>query len=147
VSAASGPRRRIVVGVDGSKPSVDALLWARVLAGATGAELEVITSWQYPTAYGMSTWPAEWSPAQDAATLLEDTLKLAYGEERPVGLRTTVVEGHPADVLFDASAGAELLVVGSRGHGGFTGLLIGATSAHCAEHASCSVFVAHTTPS
>jgi nucleotide-binding universal stress UspA family protein len=146
MSTMAADRRRIVVGVDGSKPSVDALLWARLMGRAMHAELDVITSWQYPAAYGMAGWASDWSPQGDAAALLEDTLRLAFAQDRPVGLRTTVMEGHAANALVNASTGAELLVVGSRGHGGFVGLLLGATSAHCAEHAACSVLIAHNAP-
>jgi nucleotide-binding universal stress UspA family protein len=139
-------RRRIVVGVDGSKSSVEALLWARLMGTTLGAELDVVTAWEYPVSYGVSGWLAEWDPSRDAGVLLEDTLRLAFGDVRPTGLTTIVREGHPANILVEASAGAELLVVGSRGHGGFVGLLIGATSSHCAEHAPCSVLVTHNAP-
>jgi nucleotide-binding universal stress UspA family protein len=142
----SSTRRRIVVGVDSSKASVEALLWARVLAPTLDAELDAVIAWEYPISYGVSAWAVEWDPAADAATVLEHTVALAFGDDRPAGLRTVVTEGHAANVLVEASSGAELLVVGSRGHGGFVGLLIGATSAHCAEHAECSVLVTHNAP-
>jgi nucleotide-binding universal stress UspA family protein len=58
-----------------------------------------------------------------------------------VKIRSVVAEGHAAQVLLDASEGAELLVVGSRGRGGFTGALLGSTSQHCAQHATCPVVV------
>jgi nucleotide-binding universal stress UspA family protein len=70
-----------------------------------------------------------------------------FGGRRPPGLRTDVREGNAARVLLEASEGARMLVVGSRGHGGFAGLLLGSVSAACAEHASCPVLVLHgTTP-
>jgi nucleotide-binding universal stress UspA family protein len=146
MTATGTDRRHVVVGVDGSKSSVEALQWAQLMATALGAQIDAVTSWQYPVSYGVSAWLADWDPAADAAAILEDALALAFGDDRPEGLQTTVREGHPASILVEASSKAELLVVGSRGHGGFTGLLIGATSAHCAEHAACSVFVAHDAP-
>ena len=139
-------RRRVVVGVDGSKSSVDALQWADRLAGTLGAQIDAVTAWNYPSSYGMSAWPVGWNPAAEADAALQHTLRLAFGDSMPAGLTAVVSEGHPANILVEASSGAELLVVGSRGHGGFVGLLIGATSAHCAEHAACSVFIAHDGP-
>jgi nucleotide-binding universal stress UspA family protein len=143
---ANSTRRRIVVGVDGSKSSVDALHWAERLATALGAQIDAVTAWNYPSSYGMSAWPVDWNPAADADAALQHALRLAFGDSTPAGLIAVVSEGHPANILVEASSGAELLVVGSRGHGGFVGLLIGATSAHCAEHAACSVFIAHDGP-
>lgn len=146
MTATAPAGRRIVVGVDGSKASVEALLWARVLGSTLDARLQAVLAWEYPYSYGVSAWAAEWDPSVDAAGILAHTVRLAFGDDPPAGLTTVVTEGHPANVLVDASAGAELLVVGSRGHGGFVGLLIGATSAHCAEHAPCSVLVTHDAP-
>ena len=147
MTAVTPDRRHIVVGVDGSKASVEALLWARVLGRTLDAELDAVMAWEYPYSYGVSAWAVEWDPSSDAALVLEHTLQLAFGDDQPAGLTSVVKEGHPANVLVEASTGAELLVVGSRGHGGFVGLLIGATSAHCAEHAPCSVLVTHNAPS
>jgi nucleotide-binding universal stress UspA family protein len=140
-------RRRIVVGVDGSAGSVGALHWAAQLAPSVGAELDAVTCWAYPVSYGMSVAPPPaWDPAADANEILATALTAAFGEHRPDGLRAVVSQGHPAEVLLEASEDAELLVVGSRGHGGFAGLLLGSVSAHCAEHASCPVLVTRTEP-
>ncbi len=77
-----------------------------------------MTSWDYPASYGMGGGvPAEWDLAADAAEVLRDALTAAFGEHSPVGLRSVVCKGHPAQVLGDAADGAEMLVVGSRGHG------------------------------
>jgi nucleotide-binding universal stress UspA family protein len=139
-------RRRVVVGVDGSESSIDALRWAERLAGGLGAEIDAITTWQYPTSFAMVPGLPDWDPQADAGRLLADAIRAAFGETPPPGLRAQVREGHPAAILVDAAADAELLVVGSRGHGGFAGLLLGSVSAHCTEHAACSVLVAHTKP-
>ena len=137
----------IVVGVDGSPSSLDALRWAAYLAVALNAEIDAVTSWGYPASYGMGGGaPAEWNPAEDAAQILTDALSVAFGDHRPDGIRAVVHEGHPAQVLCDASNGAEMLVVGSRGHGGFAGLLLGSVSAYCTAHAPCPVLVARSTP-
>jgi nucleotide-binding universal stress UspA family protein len=143
----SVPRRNIVVGVDGSPSSLDALRWAARMAAPLDAEIDAVTSWHYPTSYGMGGGaPAEWDPAQDAAQILADALTAVLGDHQPAGIRTFVREGHPAEVLSDASDGAEMLVVGSRGHGGFAGLLLGSVSAYCSAHARCPVLVTRTVP-
>jgi nucleotide-binding universal stress UspA family protein len=66
-----------------------------------------------------------------------------FGGDRPAGLVTRVEQGGAARILIDVSQGANLLVVGSRGHGGFAGLLLGSVSSACAEHAACPVLVVH----
>ena len=145
-AAAGVERRRIVVGVDGSASSVDALRWAGQLGKALACEIDAVTSWQYPMSYGMAALPVEWIPADDAAQGLANALKSAFGDDQPDGIQSRVVEGNPAAVLIEASTGAELLIVGRRGHGGFVGLLIGSVSTACAEHAGCPVLVTRSAP-
>ena len=139
---------RVVVGVDGSQQSRHALAWAQFLAGTMGATVEAVIAWM---PVGSRRWeghgyvevPDFWDPAGDAKRILEGTVEEVFGAQRPAGLRLTAAEGGAAKVLLDAGRGARLLVVGSRGHGGFYGLLIGSVSAACAEHASCPVLVMH----
>jgi nucleotide-binding universal stress UspA family protein len=133
---------RIVVAVDGSPPSVQALRWARTLAGCTGAAVEAVTVWTYPAAAGWGM-VGGWDPEQNAKAVVEEALDAAYGEERPADLTARVLQGPPAKTLLDASEGAQMLVMGSRGHGGFAGLLLGSVSAVCAEHAHVPVLVVH----
>ena len=134
---------RIVVGIDGSEPSKSALRWAARIAGATGHSIEAVTAWHYPQSYGWPVVMEDWRPDVDAEKVLQETLDEVFGPHRPPGLQAVVVEGAARDVLLTAGRGAEMLVVGSRGHGGFTGLLIGSVSAACAEHATCPVVVVH----
>jgi nucleotide-binding universal stress UspA family protein len=77
------------------------------------------------------------------AKVLDDAVLAVFGDQLPEGLRLLVQEGGAAKVLLDAGEGAVMLVVGSRGHGGFAGLLLGSVSANVAEHASCPVFIVH----
>lgn len=143
----TGPRPNIVVGVDGSPSSLDALRWAAYPAVALNAEIDAVTSWDYPASDGVGGGaPAQWDPAEDAAQILADALTAVFGDHRPDGIRAVVCEGHPAQVLSHAGDGAEMLVVGSRGHGGLAGLLLGSVSAYCAEHAPCPVLVTRTMP-
>lgn len=139
---------RVVVGVDGSEPSKQALLWARFLAEATGSTVHAVTAWQLWAGYGWSgpgrtAVPLDMDPAADATQLQADALREAYGEQPPAGLESSIGQGGAAKVLLDASQGARMLVVGSRGHGGFVGLLLGSVSAACAEHAACPILVVH----
>ena len=136
----------IVVGVDGSEPSIEALRQAATMASALGSTVTAVACWRYPPAYDNFV-ALEWSPEKDAAQVLEESLARAYGDSRPAGLRTLVRQGQPASVLIDESAVADMLVVGSRGLGGFTGLLLGSVSAACAAHARCPVLVVRHVPS
>lgn len=132
----------IVVGVDGSPSSKAALRWALGQARRTGARVQAVTSWEYPAYYGMAgAYPYE-DFAATAGKILSGSVQEALGLEEPdVVVLETVVAGHPAQVLIDKSAHAALLVVGSRGHGAFTGTLLGSVSQHCAQHAHCPVVV------
>lgn len=139
----SSPPARIVVGVDGSSDSVEALQWAARFAASSGAEIDAVTSWQYPLNFGTVAIPGGWEPAEDAAKVSARAIVEAFGTNPPAGLRVDVLEGHPAQVLIDSSKDAAMLVVGSRGHGGLVGLLLGSVSARCAERAHCPVVVMH----
>jgi nucleotide-binding universal stress UspA family protein len=134
---------RVVVGVDGSGPSQQALRWGAHLAAIFGVGLDAVTAWDFPVALGWGSVPSDWDPAQDMRQVLADTVHEVFGGQPPAGLRLLVREGGAAKVLLDASQGATMLVVGSRGHGGFAGLLLGSVSANVAEHAPCPVLVIH----
>jgi nucleotide-binding universal stress UspA family protein len=135
---------RIVVGVDGSRDSEQALRWSARVAANLGARITVVTAWEFPASYGWAGLaPSDWSPAQDMDRAVADTVAAVFGDQPPAGLTVEVRQGGAAKVLLDASADAVMLIVGSRGHGGFAGLLIGSVSASVAEHASCPVLVVH----
>lgn len=141
-------RGRVVVGVDGSEGSKRALRWASFAAGALGTSVEAIIAWGPMASYswgtgGWAAFPTDWNPGADAEATVVGALDEVFGERRPSGLKVSVHEGNVAKVLLDASTGAAMLVVGSRGHGGFAGLLLGSVSSACAEHASCPVLVVH----
>ena len=138
-----GSKRWIVVGVDGSTHSERALEWGARLTATYGIDLVAVSAWDYPAAVGWASVPDDWHPDQDMAKVLDETLDKVFGKDRPAGLRTLVQEGGAAKVLLDASKGAVMLIVGSRGHGGFAGLLLGSVSANVAEHAPCPVLVVH----
>jgi nucleotide-binding universal stress UspA family protein len=142
MSAPGDGQARIVVGVDGSEGSKDALRWAARQAGFTGATLEVVTGWEYPAFYGWApAIPDDLDYGEFAARAQAETLDEVFGTDRPAGLETRVVSGHPALAVVEASEGAELLVVGSRGYGGFADALLGSVSTYCVHHAHCPVTV------
>ncbi len=130
---------QIIVGVDGSSGSVDALRLAKSLGDALGREVAVLSCWQWPFMYDPIATP-NWSPERDARQFGRDAIEKVYGEPDAVSLRVT--PGPTALILVDASQTASMLVVGSRGHGGFAGLLLGSVSAACAERAHCPVLIA-----
>jgi nucleotide-binding universal stress UspA family protein len=133
---------RIVVGVDGSQSSVGALAWAARQAECVGARLEVIATWEWPTHYGGPVpYPENWDPSADAQKVLTEAVEPVRKEHPDLDISATAVEGHAAPVLVEASEGADLLVVGSRGHGQFVGMLLGSVSEHCVTNAHCSVLV------
>lgn len=147
----AGPGR-IVVGVDGSAPGNEALRWAARLAPALGATIQVVIAWQYPFEYppldGTMPLPTlnweDWE--QISRDTVEKTIGEVFGDAPPAGLDTIVEHGDPAQALLDAGNGATMLVVGSRGLGGFSGLLLGSVSRYVAEHATCPVLVVHEPP-
>jgi len=133
---------RIVVGVDGSEGSKNALRWAARQASLTGAALEAVIGWEYPAFYG---WAAAIPDDLDYDKLAGHALGAAvdevFGRDRPAWLRTRVMCRHPALALVEASEGAQLLVVGSRGHGALADMLLGSVSTYCVHHAHCPVTV------
>lgn len=129
---------RIVVGVDGSPASVSALRWAARQAELTGSTIDATISWGYPMQYGSELL----YEGIDWGSLAHSTLATAIAEaDLVMEINSVVVEGHPAQVLVAASADADLLVVGSRGRGGFAGLFLGSVSHYVTAHASCPVLV------
>lgn len=135
---------RIVAGVDGSPSSLEALRWAVRQAELTGGTVDAVMAWQPPSAGGFA-WGEVASDDTDypglAAKSLAEAVGQAVGPESTVRVRPLVVQGHPADALLDAAKGADLLVVGSRGRGGFASALLGSVSQHCTFHAPCPVVV------
>ena len=136
----------VVVGVDGSAESVRALGWAARYAAATGARVQALLAWHYPAAVGQAPVGVAPEPirsqteAQERATL-DEAIAKAYSGQPAGGVEARLGYGHPAQVLIEASREADLLVVGSHGHGAFTGMLVGSVSIHCVTGAFCPVVV------
>ena len=134
---------RIVVGVDGSEPSSKALRWAADEARLRSATLDVVLAWQpamvgaYPYGGTQAFDPRELEAAAKAA------LSAAVAALDATGLTVSQLLrcGSAASVLIEESKGASLVVVGSRGHGGFSGLLLGSVSQQVLHHAHCPVVI------
>lgn len=135
-------RARIVVGVDGSEPSQEALRWAAHQAQVTGAELVAVIAWHLPEMYGYVGRDYD----EDARKALESTLEKVLDPSSPVQVTTRVAEGRPAPVLLETAKDADLLVVGAHGHGFFEGMRLGSVSQHCVHHATCPVVVVRPRP-
>jgi nucleotide-binding universal stress UspA family protein len=131
---------QIVVGVDGSAASIEALRWAATQAELTSATIRAVATWQSPDEHGIAAYAAEIDWADVTQRTLDIAIKEAGLGDRP-DVQAVVLQGVPAHVLVDASRQAQLLVVGTRGHGGFVGLLLGSTSAYVIAHAACPVLV------
>jgi len=137
---------KIVVGVDGSEPSKDALRWALEEARLRNAELVAVHAWQ-PVAAIPEPGPA---PGFDMVNVLPEVEEAAErlvnavvdevaGDDRTV--QRIAREGRTVEVLADAAQDADLLVVGSRGVGGFRALLLGSVSQQLAHHAPCPLLI------
>lgn len=143
MSSENEPQRVIVVGVDGSKSSSGALAWAASEARVRGATLKVVRAWHVPALlYGPYAPPP---PADDlrknAVSQLDEQVKAVLGEDPGIPVVGEVGEGAAAEVILDASAGADMIVMGSRGLGGFSGLLLGSVSTQVVHHARCPVTI------
>ena len=132
----------IVAGFDGSAASLEALAWAARQADLTGSTLQIVMTWDWPSSYGWAVpIPTDFDPEKDVQEAVDTAIAGLRAEHPDLVVDTRLVEGHPAPVLVEASKNADLLVVGSRGHGEFVGMLIGSVSAHCVTNAHCPVLV------
>lgn len=140
------PPRRIVVGVDGSDGSGRALAWALEEAAIRGARVDAVWAWHLPwlttvaevgTTINDTTW-FEGAAREGLDRAVDGALAAAAGD---VVVERILAQGDASRALLDVSAGADLLVLGSRGRGGFAGLLLGSVSQQCATHATCPVVI------
>ena len=132
---------RIIVGVDGSPASIEAIRWGAGQAALTGSKLVAVTAWSIPASYGVAFGgedAIDWK--SNATQALDEALTEALGDSAST-VERVVDQGHPAYLLTEASKDADLVIVGSRGHGGFTGLVLGSVSQHVVAHADCPVVV------
>jgi nucleotide-binding universal stress UspA family protein len=139
-------KQEIVLGFDGSECAERALDWAMGEAKLRGACLRVVTAWHVPALISGAPGfvPVVALPVDEAAQDWANRVARGAAErarDQGIDAESIVPEGHAADALIDASEWASLLVVGSRGHGGFAGLLLGSVGQQCAHHAACPLVI------
>ncbi|MDD7833828.1 MULTISPECIES: universal stress protein [Paenarthrobacter] len=135
---------RIIVGVDGSAASKDALREGQRLAVALNAPLEAWGCWELPIGYEGYLSMGIDGFAHGAEENIKEALRDVFGPEPPKNVSTRLVQGSARATLVEGSKHASLLVVGRRGHGGFRGLLLGSVSSAVVAHSHCPVVVVHT---
>src|SRR5664279_596040 len=129
----------IVVGVDGSESSVDAVRWAAAQAKLSGAPLRAVASWRWPN-YVTRIPPGVDLPG-DTAQTLHEVVTTVLADYPDVEVTEHVIEGPPGPALLSQAQGASLLVVGARGRAAFPGMLLGAVAEYCVRHGTCPVVV------
>ncbi len=132
---------RIVVGVDGFETSEAALRWAVHQAKLTGAVVEAVTAWHVPVGTGWIPTADMPDYQADACAVLSEAITGLGDVEQDVQVCPRVVAGQAGQVLVEAARGADLLVVGSRGHGGLAEAMLGSVSQYCMHHAPCPVVI------
>ncbi|WP_435271431.1 universal stress protein [Streptomyces sp. 1222.5] len=138
-------QQRVVVGVDGSPSSYEALRWGVRYAALVGGTLDAVTAWEQPGLYGWSAPAVDTDiDVDEARERMTRELTDVLGGEGAAAVTTHIAHGNPAEVLLRAAEGAEVVVVGSRGRGGFARALLGSVSQHVSQHASCPVVIVHT---
>ncbi len=137
----STSQHRIVVGIDGSSESARALDWAVTYAEQSGAILDIVTAWMFPMAIGYAFTTTVAEVRQKAIDLLEEAVRHVAEIAPDVVVRSEANEQPAGPTLVKASEGADLLVVGSRGMGGFEELLVGSIGHYCMRRAPCSVVI------
>lgn len=140
-----GQRQRIVVGVDGSDGGRAALRWAVEEAELRHATVEVVLAWDMPYTFGDPMMMLPFDLAEEASHArqqLEDLVTdEVRGQHQGLEVNRIVAQGPAAEILLHMAKGADLLVLGSRGLGGFKGLLLGSVSQQCVQHAPSPVVV------
>ena len=144
MSTAGAPFAQIIVGVDGSEASIEALRQAQRLALPLGAKVLANAYWDYPQVYSGYMMMGIEGFEERAGQILNEAVRTAFGDETPSNVVVNLVRGHPRESLMEASRTADMIVVGRRGHGGFGGLLLGSVSSALVAHAHCPVLVVHT---
>lgn len=133
--------RRIVVGVDGSDGSAKALDWAIAEAVRSPASLELVTAWMFPMALGYVFAKTPDEVRQQVQQIADTSVSHVVAIAADVSVRSILREAEAGPALVDLSTGADLLVVGSRGHGGLREVLLGSVGTYCSRHSHCPTVI------
>ena len=148
MTSPTSPSGVIVVGVDGSDSSRDALSWALDQAALTGAGLRAVSSWRWPNY--LTRLPPGADLAEETSRVLDEVVDgvLAQNPQAAATVSVTkhVVEGPAGPALLTQSDGATLLVVGARGRAAFPGMLLGSVAEYCVRQGTCPVVVVRASP-
>lgn len=131
----------VVVGIDGSPSSKEALRWAANYAALSGAEVHAVITWRELPTFGYPLGYTDAEFIEHSRKVAEEVVHDVLGDSPPAPVTIKVLQGHPATVLIGESRAAALLVVGSRGLGAFAGPILGSVSQRCVNQAECSVTV------
>lgn len=132
---------KIIVGVDGSEASIEALRQAVFLAGALNAQIEAIGCWDYPRMYDRYLMMDIGGFKESAEKVVKEAVARVIGTEPSEMLKIVLVQGDPRSSLIEASKNADMLIVGRRGMGGLAGLLVGSVSSAAITQSQCPVLV------
>lgn len=143
-AAEAEERQHIVVGVDGTQASIDALRWALLLARKTHGRVEAVMAYEIPMYVYVAPTATEADFARYAQELLDRVISEASDVAPDVPLESRLEAAAPGPVLRHASQHADLLVVGTHGHGQIPGMYIGSVATYCIHHAWCPVVVYRT---
>lgn len=137
----SGKQQTVAVGIDGSEESRNALRWAADYVGRVGGLVHAITVWHQPVQFGYRLPSSEQELEQAAKKLLDDITGSVQQDFAEVDLRPRLIRGHVVDELVGLSPQADLMVLGNKGHGAFTGMMVGSVALKLVHHARCPVLV------
>lgn len=141
--------KTIVVGVDGSEHADKALDFAAEEAALRGARLLIVAAWQMPHVMdAVAVLAAEWVEGlrREAEALVGEAVERVMQSWRLECCEGRAVEGHPVRVILEQAKAADMIVLGTRGRGGFAGLLLGSVTAQVIHHARCPVVVVRSGP-
>lgn len=134
-------RKLFIVGVDGSPSSIEALRQADRIAGPLNARIEATACWDNPPILAEYQVQGIDDFEENVRRTVDEALATAFGPDRPANVDVRLRRGNPRPTLIEASRGADLLILGRRGRGGFAGLLLGSVSSACIARAHCPVLV------
>ncbi len=131
----------VIVGVDGSAESSRALRWAADYVTQLGGVVHAITVWHQPVQFGYRLATSDADLEQRARRSLEDTVAPVRADYPNLDLKSRLLRGHVVDEMVGLSNQADLMVLGNKGHGAFTGMMVGSVALKLVHHSRCPVTV------